>query len=94
MKKIEEMGFKKARSFSNVLYVIAGVLLVYKVMFLPNTDPLALPVMAVAILFFCLGIIVYSKGCRCPKCGKIQPRYNKERCVDCQAELDPFITKK
>ncbi len=87
MKKLEKLGFRKARRISDVLYVIAGVILVYRMMFISADAPLAIPLLAVSIAFFCVGMIVYSNGCRCPKCGKLQPRFSKYRCVDCNEEL-------
>ncbi len=87
MKKLESLGFRKARRISDILYAVAAVALIYRMMFIDASSPAAFPILAVSVGFFCIGMIIYSKGCRCPNCGKLQPRFSKYHCVDCNAEL-------
>lgn len=84
---MKKMSFKKARRISDILYAMAAAVVVYRVMFLGNDSPLSLPVLAAAIVLLIAGMIVYFKGCTCPNCGKIQPRYSKTECVDCHTKL-------
>ena len=84
---MKNIGFQKGRKLSNVFYTIAGVILVYRMMFVESASALAFPLLAVSIVFFCVGMVIYSKYCRCPNCGKLQPRYARYHCVDCNSEL-------
>lgn len=84
----KHIGFKKGRQLSNIFYTIAGIFLVYRVMLMENSDPLALVVLGIGIAFFCVGMVIYSKFCRCPKCGLLQPRYIRNSCEHCKTPLD------
>lgn len=86
--KNKHIGFTKGRKISNIFYGIAGFFLVLRLLFVENGTALTIVTMGLGVAFFCVGMIIYSKLCRCPKCGLIQPRYIRNRCEHCQAELD------
>lgn len=87
MKK-KHIGFTQGRKISNIFYVISAIFLVYRVMIIENGDPLGLVYLGLGILFFSIGMFIYSKFCRCPKCGLLQPRYVRYSCSHCKTELD------
>ena len=84
---MKKLGFKKSRLISNIIYGICAVILVYCITFIERNSTAYIVCLGISVALFCVGMIVYSKGCRCPKCDKLQPRYAKYRCVDCQEEL-------
>ena len=84
---MKKLGFKKSRLISNIIYTVSAIVLVYCMLFIERDSTTYIILLGISIAMFCLGMIVYSKGCRCPKCDKLQPRYARYRCVDCQEEL-------
>ena len=86
--KNRHIGFKKGRQISNLLYAVAGFFLVWRILFTESGSVMATVAMGLGVVFFCIGMVIYSKFCRCPKCGLMQPRYIRNRCEHCQTELD------
>lgn len=88
MKK-KKLNYKTARLLSNCVYALAAIALLYKLLY---ADILSAAqsnlVMTACFGFLAIGFIIYSLGCRCPKCGKVQPRYSKTECVDCKTKLE------
>ncbi len=88
MKK-KKLSFKQARIVSDCIYALAAIVLLYKIFY---SDVLSAAqsnlVITAALGLFVIAFVIYSIGCKCPKCGKVQPRYSKTECVDCKTKLN------
>ena len=83
---MKKLGYKRSRLISEVLYGLAAIIILYRFLFQDGTAA-GRWIVPVGAACMCAGLVVYSLGCRCPKCGRLQPMSEKEKCVGCGTKL-------
>ena len=87
MKKIQ-MHYTKARKLSDIIFVIALVVLLCSQLVRGTVFCTVLMVLA-GVICLCGGAVNFI-WCVCPECGHVLPRTTKDVCVTCGAKLGKY----
>jgi len=85
------MSFKNAKDLSNVLYVIACIILAYAIFMLTQGSTARTLCIIAAAVCVIGGAVVRTVWCVCPNCGEhvTGNLRNTTRCPKCDSELIP-----
>lgn len=82
------MNFRKSQKVSNVAYIIGTIAAVIALLVGGENPTVRYIMLGIAALGWIVGFWVYYKNCRCPYCGRVQPKDRHVDCMYCGKPLD------
>lgn len=82
------MTYQKAHKISGIAYTI-GTVSAMAALLAGNAYPaVKYSLLAFTAVCVIVGFCLFYKNCRCPHCGRVQPRQQRDTCLVCGKPLD------